>query len=262
MLAFVVGVSFVLGLLVGSFLNVVIHRVPRGESVVSPRSACPSCGTEIASRDNVPVVSWLALRARCRSCSEPISARYPLVELLTGVIFALVAARIGLDWALPAFLVFSGGLIALSVIDLDTYLLPKKVVYPTLFSTAALLLVAGAVTRDVRGLAEAAAGGLIAFVIFYAIHFASPKGMGFGDVRLSGVIGMALGWIELPLVGVGLFLAFVLATIIGVGLMVFGGKTRKDKVPFGPFLASGAMLALLVGDKVLELYERYFYFNG
>lgn len=261
-LGFVVGLCFVLGLLVGSFLNVVIHRVPRHESVVSPRSACPTCGTEITNRDNVPVVSWLLLRGRCRSCGEAISPRYPLVELLTGVVFALVGARLGADWALPAFLVFSAGLIALSAIDLDTYLLPRKVVYPTLFATGGLLLLAGVVTRDLRGLAEAAAGGLIAFVIFFAIHFASPKGMGFGDVRLSGVIGMALGWIELPLVGVGLFMAFVLATIVGVSLMVFGGRSRKDKVPFGPFLATGAMLAVLVGQKVLEFYKDYFSFTG
>ncbi|MBW3615461.1 MAG: prepilin peptidase [Actinobacteria bacterium] len=262
MVGFVIAVCFVLGLIVGSFLNVVIHRVPRNESVVSPRSACPSCGTEITNRDNVPVLSWLVLRGRCRSCGEAISARYPLVELLTGVIFALVGARLGADWALPAFLVFSAGLIALSAIDLDTYLLPRKVVYPTLFATAALLLVAAAVTRDTRGLAEATAGGVIGFVIFYAIHFASPKGMGFGDVRLAGVIGMALGWIQLPLVGVGLFLAFLLATIIGVGLMLFGGRSRKDKVPFGPFLAAGAMLALLAGQPILEFYEGYFSFNG
>lgn len=262
MLGFVVGLCFVLGLLVGSFLNVVIHRVPRHESVVSPRSACPKCGTEITSRDNIPVVSWLLLQGRCRSCGEPISARYPLVELLTGVVFAMVGGRLGADWALPAFLVFSAGLIALSVIDLETYLLPRKVVYPTLFATAGLLLLAGAVTRDLRGLAEAAAGGLIAFAIFFAIHFVSPKGMGFGDVRLAGVIGMALGWIELPLVGVGLFLAFVLATIVGVSLMLFGGRSRKDKVPFGPFLAGGALLAVLVGQSILGFYKDYFYFTG
>ena len=262
MTAFVIGVCFVLGLMVGSFLNVVIHRIPRHESVVSPRSACPSCGTEISNRDNVPVLSWLALRGRCRSCDEPISPRYPLVELTTGVIFALVGARLGADWALPAFLVFSAGLIALSAIDLDTYLLPRKVVYPTLFATAALLLVAAAATRDLRGLAEAGAGGLIGFGIFFLIHFISPKGMGFGDVRLAGVIGMALGWIQLPLVAVGLFLAFLLATIVGVGLMVAGRRGRKDKVPFGPFLAAGAMLAVLVGHKVLDIYEEYFYFSG
>lgn len=262
MLGFVVGMCFVLGLLVGSFLNVVIHRVPRHESVVSPRSACPSCGTEITNRDNIPVVSWLLLHGRCRSCGEPISPRYPLVELLTGIIFALVGARLGADWALPAFLFFSAGLIALSAIDLDTYLLPRKVVYPTLFGTAGLLLMAAAVTRDLRGVAEAAAGGVIAFAIFFAIHFASPKGMGFGDVRLSAVIGMALGWIQLPLVGIGLFLAFVLATIVGLSLMLFGGRSRKDKVPFGPFLAAGAMLALLVGQPLLDFYQRHFYFNG
>ena len=254
MLALVVAGCALLGLVVGSFLNVVIHRVPEHRSIVKPRSACPSCGTELANRDNIPVLSWLLLKGKCRTCGAAISARYPIVELTTGVVFALLGARFGADWALPAFLVLAAGLIAQSGIDLDTNLLPNRVVYPTLFATAALLLVAGLVDGGTRGLAEAAAGGLIAFAVLYLIHFVSPKGMGFGDVRLAGLVGMAMGWVELPLVGVGLFFAFLLASVVGVTLMALKRKGRKDRVPFGPFLAAGAVLAVLVGQKVLDLY--------
>ena len=254
MLPLVVAGCALLGLAIGSFLNVVIHRVPEHRSIVKPRSACPSCGTEIAGRDNIPVVSWLLLRGRCRTCKARISPRYPLVELTTAVVFALLGARFSDSWALPAFLMLAAGLIALSGIDLDTYLLPKRVVYPTLFATAALLLVAGLVEGDTRGLAEAAAGGLIGFGVLFLIHLISPKGMGFGDVRLAGVVGMAMGWVELPLVGVGLFFAFLLASVVGVTLMAVKRKGRKDRVPFGPFLAAGAVLAVLVGQKVLDVY--------
>jgi len=247
-------VIFVLGLMVGSFLNVVIYRVPAKRSVVTPRSACPSCGTELANRDNVPVLSWLVLRGKCRTCSTSISARYPLVELGTGVAFALLAVRFGPDAALPAYLFLAAGLIALSAIDLDTYLLPKAVVYPTLGLTAVSLLVAAVVASDGRGVAEAAAGGVIAFAVLFVIHFVSPRGMGFGDVRLAGVLGVALGWIELPVVAVGLFLAFLLASVVGVALIATGVRGRKDKVPFGPFLALGAYLAFFVGTPIIDLY--------
>ena len=244
----------VLGLLVGSFLNVVIYRVPRDESIVTPRSHCPNCDTELANRDNVPVVSWLVLRGKCRTCGNPISVRYPLVELLTGVLFALVAARIGFHAALPAFLVLTAALVALSMIDLDTFLLPKKIVYAAFGAGAGLLLVAGLVDGDTRGMAEAAGGAVIAWVVFRVINFVSPKGMGYGDVRLAGLVGLYLGWIELPLVGLGLFLAFLFASVIGVGLIVTKLRTRKDRVPFGPFLALGAVTAILVGEPILRIY--------
>ncbi len=254
MLAVLAVVCGVVGLLVGSFLNVVIYRVPRGESVVRPRSHCPACGTQLADRDNIPVVSWLLLGGRCRTCREPISARYPLVEAFTGVMFAAVAARLGFDWALPAFLVLTASLIALSVIDLETYRLPVPIVYTTLGLGAVLLAVAGVVSHDGRGIAEAAAGGVLAWAVLLAIHLVSPRGMGFGDVRLAAVVGMFLGWMELPEVGVGLFLSFLFASVVGVGLMVAGRRGRKDRVPFGPFLALGAMVAVFVGEAILDAY--------
>jgi leader peptidase (prepilin peptidase)/N-methyltransferase len=246
----------VIGLLVGAFLNVVIWRVPRDESVVRPRSRCPGCGTQLGGADNIPVLSWLVLRGRCRSCQAPISARYPLVELLTGALFAGAGARFAEHdtAALPAFLAFFAGLVALSFIDLDHHRLPIKVVYPTLFATAAGLVVAAAATGEWANLARAAAGGVIAFLALYAVRIASPGGMAFGDVRLAGVIGTALGWLSLAHVGLGLFLAFLTSAVIGVALIVSKRKSRKDKIPFGPFLAAGAVLATFFGEPVIRWY--------
>jgi leader peptidase (prepilin peptidase) / N-methyltransferase len=252
--ALIVIASVVFGLVIGSFLNVVIHRVPAGESVVSPRSRCPECGTEISSRDNIPVVSWLVLRGKCRSCGTPISARYPLIEILTAVLFGAVAARLGEDWALPAFLVLTAGLVALSVIDLETFKLPRSIIYVTGAISVVLLGVAAAIDGDSRGIVEAVVGAAIAFSVLFVIHVISPKGMGFGDVRLAGLLGLFLGWMELPMVGVGLFLAFLLASIVGITLMVMRRKGRKDRVPFGPFLAGGTMLAIFVGPQILDAY--------
>src|SRR5581483_10453173 len=169
------------GLAVGSFLNVVIWRVPREESVVRPRSHCPACGAQLAERDNIPVVSWLLLRGRCRSCGQRISARYPLVELLAAVVFVATAVRFGADWVLPAYLVFFAGLVALSAIDLDLHRLPNRVLYPTLFATAPLLVLASAAAHRWGNLARAAEGGVLCFAILLAIHLAAPRGMGFGD---------------------------------------------------------------------------------
>lgn len=256
MTALIVSVSAVLGLVVGSFLNVVIARVPKKESVVAPRSRCPRCQTPIAPRDNIPVLSWLLLRGRCRSCGEPISARYPLVELGTAVLFAAVAGRIGAHAALPAFLVFTAALIAITAIDLELYIVPNRIVYPTLFVSIPLLLAAAAVDGDWKPAREAAIGGVLAFGLFFVIHLVSPRGMGFGDVRLSGIIGMFLGWLGVPEVLLGLFLAFLLASVVGVGLIAVKLRTRKDHVPFGPFLALGAMLVLFAGDPLLRLYWR------
>lgn len=255
MLALLVVVCGVLGLAVGSFLNVVIYRVPRKESVVKPRSRCPGCGTEVAARDNVPVVSWLLLRGRCRTCGEPISARYPLVELLTAGLFAVTAGRLGVDAALPAFLVVVAGLVAVSAVDLERFIVPNRILYPTLFIAAPLLVVAAAIDGDWDGVTTAALGGALGFGLLFVIHMVSPTGMGFGDVRLAGLIGMTLGWLSVGHVLVALFLAFALAAVIGVALMVTGVKGRKDKVPFGPFLATGAMLALLFGGPIIEWYK-------
>src|SRR3954451_15481508 len=160
--AFVTVVCGVFGLLVGSFLNVVIYRVPRKESVVRPRSRCPGCGTQLGERDNIPVVSWLLLRGKCRTCGEPISARYPLVELLTGALFVGAALRFGLDWALPAYLVFFASLVAITFIDLEHYIIPNRVLYPTLYICIPLLVLAAALQDQWDNLERALLGAVLA----------------------------------------------------------------------------------------------------
>ena len=173
---------------------------------------------------------------------------------MTGVLFGVTAARLGWDAALPAFLVWVAGLVALSFIDLDTFTLPRRIIYLTAAVGAVTLAGAAVVTGDVRDPVEAVAGAAIAFSVLFMIHVISPKGLCFGDVRLAGLLGLFLGWIELPLVGVGLFLAFLFASLIGITLMVLGRKGRKDRVPFGPFLALGALVAVWIGQPILDAY--------
>jgi leader peptidase (prepilin peptidase)/N-methyltransferase len=243
-----------LGLLVGSFVNVLVYRVPRKESIIRPRSRCVSCGSQVRGLDNVPVVSWLLLRGRCRTCAERISPRYPVVELVTGLVFAALAARFGSDPALPAFLALATGLLAISAIDVEHFIIPNRIVYPTLFVSAGLLVVAGLVDGRWESLGRAAIGGAAAWGALLVIHLAQPRGMGFGDVRLAGLIGVFLGWIDLGHVLLGLFLSFLLASIVGILLIALKIRSRKDRVPFGPFLVAGAMVAILVGGPILQWY--------
>jgi leader peptidase (prepilin peptidase)/N-methyltransferase len=244
------------GLVVGSFLNVVIHRVPEKQSVVRPRSRCPRCGTTLKPWDNVPVVSWLLLHGRCRNCRGAISIRYPLVEVATAALFVAAALRLGDDdlAALPAFLVVFAALLAISAVDLERFIVPNRILYPALFIAAPLLVVAAVIDGEWSSLRDAALGGALAWVLLFAIHMASPKGMGFGDVRLAGLIGMLLGWLSIGHVLLGLFLAFLTAALVGVGLMLTGVRGRKDRVPFGPFLALGAIAAVFVGGPILSWY--------
>jgi leader peptidase (prepilin peptidase)/N-methyltransferase len=245
-----------LGLVVGSFLNVVIHRVPEKQSVVRPRSRCPRCQTTLKPWDNVPVVSWLLLHGRCRNCHGAISIRYPLVEVATAALFVAAALRLGDDdpAVLPAFLVVFAALLAISAVDLERFIVPNRILSPALFMSAPLLVVAAVIDGDWSSLLGAALGGVLAWVLLFAIHMASPKGMGFGDVRLAGLIGMLLGWLSIGHVLLGLFLAFLTAAVVGVGLMLTGVRGRKDRVPFGPFLALGAIAAVFVGGPILSWY--------
>lgn len=247
-------VSGLYGLIIGSFLNVVVHRVPAGLSVNRPRSRCPECETTIAWYDNVPVLSWLVLRGRCRGCSTSISSRYPAVELLTAVMFAVVAASFGWRWTLPAMLVFTAVLVALSAIDIDTRTIPNKVLYPS-WAVAVVLLVAGAAADgDLGRLPWAAAGAALGFGLLFVIWFVAPGGMGYGDVRLSGYLGLHLGYLGLGHVALGLFAGFLFGALAGIGLMAVRGRDRKSAIPFGPFLAAGALLALVAGDPLIDLY--------
>ena len=254
MTAFVAAVCAVLGLAVGSFLNVVIHRVPKKESVVRPRSRCPNCATELRPADNIPVVSWVRLRGRCRTCGNPISARYPLVELACAALFAAAGVRFGLSWELPGFLLLFAALLAISAIDLEHFIVPNRIVYPTLFVAIPLMAAAALANGEPERIRSAAIGSVAAWLGLFVVHFISPGGMGFGDVRLSAVIGLFLGWIDVALVLLGLLLGFILGAGIGIALIALRLRGRKDALPFAPFLAAGAVLAVLFSGPLLRTY--------
>jgi leader peptidase (prepilin peptidase)/N-methyltransferase len=244
-----------LGLLIGSFLNVVIWRVPRKESVVAPPSHCPGCGAPIAPRDNVPVLSWIVLRGRCRHCRTRISARYPLIELACAALFGAIGARFAHSWALPAYLLLGAGLLAISVIDLEHYLIPNRIIYPIGFAAVPLLALGAGFDGHWWWFARALIGAVSAFAALFAIHVASPRGMGFGDVRLSFVLGLYLGYLGALDVAFGMFLGFAYGAVIGTVLMATGRRGRRQHIPFGPFLAAGTLTIVLVGGPMLDWYR-------
>lgn len=239
-----------LGTAIGSFLNVVTHRVPRGESIVSPGSRCPACGTALGALDNVPLLSWIVLRGRCRHCGAAISARYPLVELLTAAIFAAIALRRGVDAGLALELPFAAVLIAVAAIDLEHRLVPNAIVAP-----AAVYGVGAAAVLATGQLPELLAAGAGAFAGMLLIALAYPKGMGMGDVKLAGVIGLYLGVSVLP----ALLIGFLSGTVVGLGIIAGQGiSARKQAVPFGPFLALGGLVGVLAGPELVDLYSDSF----
>lgn len=249
-------VAAVLGLLVGSFLNVVIVRVPAGRSVVRPRSACAGCGEPIADRDNLPVLSWLLLRGRSRCCDEPISARYPLVEGLTALAFGAVAAWTGPAWVLPALLYLAAISIALAVIDLQHRRLPNPIVLPAYPVAAALLVLPALVDREPERLVRAAVCGIALYAFYFLLMVLNPRGMGFGDVKLAGILGLYLGWFGWQFAVVGAFAGFALGGLAGLALMLAGRAGRKSQIPFGPFMIAGTWLALAVAEPVGSWYLR------
>jgi leader peptidase (prepilin peptidase)/N-methyltransferase len=238
---------FLFGLLIGSFLTVVAHRVPRGESVVGGRSHCPSCGAQIAAYDNVPVVSWLLLRGRARCCATPISSRYPLTELATGALFAATALVLWDDAGLIALgLAFVTMLVAITLTDLERRIIPNKILLVGTVAGLALAAVADAGSLPERAIAAAAAGGLL-----FAVALAYPRGMGMGDVKLAAVMGLYLG----RSVGPALLIAFAAGSLFGLALIArHGTAARKQAVPFGPFLAFGGVIGLLAGTQIVDWY--------
>ena len=250
MTALITAYAGLLGLAIGSFLNVVVYRVPRGESVVNPPSACPGCGSRIRARHNVPVLGWLMLRGSCADCGEPISARYPLVEAATGIAFALTALRFADDlMLLPAYLAFTAVAIALALIDLDVRRLPDAIVLPAYPAIGALLLLGA----DGASLLRAVLGGLALGGFFLAVWFLAPGGMGFGDVKLSGLIGGVTAYLSWGAMLTAAFLAFILGALVGV-LLLRRGAGRKAAVPFGPFLLLGAYASILGAAGLGETY--------
>ena len=251
----VIVLAGVLGLLVGSFLNVVIHRVPAGQSIVRPPSACPQCHNVVRARDNVPVVSWLLLRGRCRDCAAPISARYPLVEAATGAAFAVTAWRITDPVVLVAALVMVGAGIGLALIDLEHQRLPFAITRVTTLLVI-LVIAAGAATGLTDLDWSAIAVSVAAWTAVYALlHYGSRgRAMGLGDVALAPVLGLVLGLVGVPAAVVGLFAGFVLGTVVLLPLRVTGRIGRRVAVPHGPFMLLGAALGLFAGLPLGDLY--------
>jgi leader peptidase (prepilin peptidase)/N-methyltransferase len=259
----------VLGLLIGSFLNVVIYRIPKmmqresdnyvaqesGKdlphtdrfNLMVPRSACPECGHQITALENIPVISWLVLRGKCSACKAPISARYPAIELVTAALSALLVWHFGSGWTGLAALVFGWLLLAMTFIDVDTQLLPDDLTYPLLW-IGLLLNLDGMFVPLRDAVIGAAAGYLVLWAIYWLFKLATGKeGMGYGDFKLLAALGAWLGWAMLPTI---ILLSSVVGALVGISLIVFGGRGREQPIPFGPYLAAAGLIALLYGAPI------------
>lgn len=251
----VVGLG-VLGLVVGSFLTVVVDRVPAGLSVVGPRSACASCAHPIRPRDNVPVASWVLLGGRCRDCSAAVPVRNPVIEAATGLLFAALAAAYGPVAVLPALLYVAAAGIALALIDLDSHRLPDAIVLPLYPVVGALLALAGLATAD-----PPAARALLSAGAWLAVYsslrwLTRGRAMGLGDVKLSGVLGLLLGWLGWGPSLVGLFGGFVVGSVVGVVLLSSGRVTRGMPIAHGPFMLVGVAAGVFAGEPLWQAYLR------
>lgn len=247
----VISIAFLGGLAVGSFVTVVAHRVPRGESIVVPRSRCPGCGARIAAYDNVPVFSWLLLRGRARCCGAAISPRYPLTELGLGVLYATTVVVL---WDEPGEialgLVFVTTLVAITLTDFERRLIPNKILI-----VAAVLGVAIAAVTDPASLPERAAAGAAAGGLLFGAALAYPRGMGLGDVKLAAVMGLFLGRNVAP----AILVALLAGALVGLAIIArHGPAARKRAIPFGPFLALGGVVGLLAGDQLVDWYLSSF----
>jgi leader peptidase (prepilin peptidase) / N-methyltransferase len=245
----------VVGLAIGSFLNVVVHRVPAGQSLSSPPSRCPRCEHPVRPYDNVPVLSWFWLRGRCRDCHEPISVRYPLVEAGTAVAFGLVAAAVGWSWQLPVMEYLVAVAIALGLIDLDVHRLPDRIVLPSYAVVAALLVVAA--VGDGLGwwpLVRAAIGAAVLGGTYLVLAVVRPGGMGMGDVKLAALLGMLLGFVGWGALAVGGFAAFLLGGVFGLALVATRRGGRGTGIPFGPWMLLGAAVGVVSGERLWAAY--------
>ena len=244
---------FLAGLLLGSFATALAHRLPRGENWVSERSRCPRCGAPIRARDNIPVVSWLLLRGRCRECGEAISARYPLAEVGLGGLFVATYLIVGDDpwWELVLGLGLCFVLLTITLTDLDLRIIPNRIVLPGALVAVAILALGDPDELVDHAIAAAIAGGLMFLVVM-----AYPRGMGMGDAKLVGMIGLYLGRAVAPAALIG----FALGAIVGVALIArHGAAARKQAIPFGPFLALGGVLGLWFGEDIVDWYLDEFF---
>ncbi len=264
------------GTLIGSFLNVVVYRVPLGKSIVSPPSACGNCGHVVRGYDNIPLISWLVLRGKCRDCGSKISARYPLVELGGAVAFLLVALRfvpellatttpsatIAGILALVAYLYLAAISIALALIDLDTHRLPNVIVLPAYAVGAVLLGAASIVGGDISSLGRAAIGAGALGGLYLLLAIVRPGGMGIGDVKLAGALGLFLGWLGWDVLAVGAISGFILGGLFGVALIIFRRARSGSGIPFGPWMLAGAWLGILGGHVIADAYLSLFGLGG
>jgi leader peptidase (prepilin peptidase)/N-methyltransferase len=271
-----VAVLSIFGALIGSFINVVAYRVPLKLSVVAPPSACTRCGTRIKAYDNIPVVSWILLRGRCRSCHTAISVRYPVIELATAVFFGLVtlwvfAGDVFTQWigasaaglfatgvALVAFLYLAAVSVALAAIDVDTHTLPNNIVLPAYPVAAVLLTTAGLLGGEPERVLTSLLGGGVMFGVYFLLALVYPGGMGFGDVKLAGVLGLYLGWLGWGSLAVGAFSAFLLGGLFSLVLILTRKADRKSGIPFGPWMLAGAWLGIFGGGAIAMGYLSLF----
>lgn len=246
--------AFLFGTVVGSFLNVCIHRLPKEESVVAPRSRCPACQTPIRAVDNIPLLSFLLLRGRCRACGTPISRRYPLVEGLTGILFALTVSRFGVTIQTAFVLAFLGGLVVVSFIDLDHQIIPNVITVPGI----PLGLLAGLLLKEPplldRLIGMLAGAGFLYLMLFYGGVVFGQEAMGEGDLNLIALVGAFLGWKG---VVVTILVGCLVGSLVGLGLMALQRLGRRQHIPFGPFLSLGAMVALFWGERLIAWYARF-----
>lgn len=243
------------GLVFGSFLTVAIARIPAGESVVRPRSRCPSCGTEIRSRDNIPVVSWLLLRGRCRSCGARISPVYPLTELACAGLFVAAALTFEDGWIAALLAPFLALLVAITVIDIRHRIIPNRLVYPSVVVAAVYLVVARQAGSSVD-LVDAGIGFLAYGGGLLVIAFIAPRGMGMGDVKLAALVGLVLGAVGIRFVGVAAGLGILVGGVAAIVALLLGAS-RKSGLPYGPSIAVGAGIAAFAGDQIADAYLRF-----
>ena len=249
----VIVACIVMGLLVGSFLTVVVDRVPRGGSVVAPPSACGACGHRLTAPDLVPIVSWVVLRGKCRHCGHPIGWEPIIIEVATATIFTLFGLEFGADAVLPAFWILGAALVALVWIDLREFRLPREITYTAFAMGTIALTIAAFLNDEPERIWKALVGAGIALAIMGLIYLGSRGQMGDGDVRLAPLLGLYLGYLNLGTVPIGLFLGFLIGAVVGVVAMAVGSAGRKTALPFGPFLALGTVLAIFIGPEIVDL---------
>ncbi len=279
--ALFVAAVLLFSLMIGSFLNVLIYRLPKMMetewqqeyqayfaadnstsaatqprfNLAVPRSSCPSCNTQILARDNIPVLSWLLLKGKCRHCNAPVSIRYPVVETLTAVLSAVVAWQLGFGLSAAVLIFTTWGLIALTFIDIDKMLLPDQLTLPLLWLALLFSLSDSAMVNPAQAIVGAAAGYLSLWSVYWLFKLLTGKeGMGYGDFKLMAVFGALLGWQQLPLI---ILLSSCVGAITGIALLTVQGKDKATPIPFGPYIAAAGWIALLWGEQLTNSYLRY-----